>query len=170
MEKNRSQVYNFALDCVPILFHSQTTQFMKYLRDKGKEFLQFWWDHVGDQIPEDKRMTFAGINYDIEQIDKKTMLVTISLPTPKEDGDPYFLGLIARPEKRVLWVRLPTTEAYCLVRDDKCGQANLTSLGYITPNGIFRPRGIGLKATKQDFQRYLKNRLTQKKGNKENKK
>lgn len=163
MEKNRSLQYNFALDAIPILFHSQTGQFVKLLERDGMKFLNFWWNHVGDKLAEDKRVSSAGLSFDIETVDSKTKLVVISLPSPKEDMDPYFIGFIARPEKRVLWVKLPTSEGYALLRDDGVKDQNKTNFGYVTPNGLFRPRGVGLKPTKQDFKRYLKSKISEKK-------
>jgi hypothetical protein len=163
MNKNKSLQFNFGMEAIPVLFHSQTNQFMKYLEKDGVKFLNFWWNHVGDQLPEEKRLSSGGLTFEVEPIDKKTKLVIITLPTPKEDRDPYFLGLIARPERRVLWVHLPTTEAFALIRDDGVNEPHKTGFGYLTPNGIFRPRGVGLVATKADFKRYVKSKLAQKK-------
>jgi hypothetical protein len=163
MDNRKSLQYNFGLEAIPILFHSQTSQFLKYLDKDGIKFLQFWWNHVGDRMPEEKRVTPAGMTFEIEIIDKKTKLILISLPTPKEDRDPYFLGLVARPEKRILWVRWPTTEAFALIRDDGCREQHKTSFGYLTPHGMFRPRGIGLNPTKLDFKRIVKSKINKKK-------
>ncbi len=163
MEKKRSLQYNFALDAMPILFHSQTAQFVKLLERDGMKFLTFWWNHVGDRLPEEKRVSPAGLHFDIETLEKNTKLVIITLPTPKEDMDPYFIGFVARPEKRLLWVKLPTSEGYALLRDDGVKELDKTNFGYLTPNGLFRPKGIGLKATKQDFTRHIKKRISEKK-------
>lgn len=162
MDNKRSLQYNFAMEAMPIMFHSQTSQFMKYLEKDGLKFLQFWWNHVGDRMPEEKRVSPAGMTYEIEVIDNKTKLVVITLPTPKEDKDPYFLGFVARPERRFFWVRLPTTEGYVLIRDDGVNQPHKTSFGYLTPSGMFRPRGVGLNPTKQDFKRIVKSKMNNK--------
>ena len=163
MDKNKSIQYNFGMEAIPVLFHSQTNHFMKYLEKDGMKFLQFWWNHVGDRLPEEKRLTSAGMTYQIEQIDKKTKLVIISFPTPKENEDPYFLGLIAKPERRILWVRLPTSTAFGLVRDDQVKDQYKTNFGYLTPSGNFRPRVIGLNPTKKDFKRLVMKYITNKK-------
>jgi len=162
MDIKRSLQYNFAMEAMPILFHSQTSQFMKYLEKDGLKFLQFWWNHVGDRMPEEKRVSPAGMTFEIEVIDEKTKLVIITLPTPKEDRDAYFLGFVARPERRLLWVRLPTTQGYVLFRDDGVDQPHKTNFGYLTPNGLFRPRGVGLNPTKQDFKRIVKSKINEK--------
>ncbi len=163
MDKKKSLQNNFGLDAMPILFHGQTNQFVKLLERDGMKFLNFWWNHVGDQLPEEKRVSSAGLSFEIESIDKNTKLIIITLPTPKEDMDPYFLGFIARPERRVLWVRLPTSDGYALLRDDGVKEQHKTNMGFLTPHGQFRPRGVGLAPTKKDFKKYLKQRLSEKK-------
>jgi hypothetical protein len=163
MEKNKSLQYNFGMEALPVLFHSQTTQFMKYLEKDGVKFLQFWWNHVGDRLPEERRVTSAGLAYEVEKIDARTNLVIITLPTPREDREPYFLGFVAKPERRFVWIRIPTTTAFALIRDDGCKEQNKTSFGYLTPSGNFRPRGVGLNPTKQDFKRIVKSKISNKK-------
>lgn len=163
MDKRRSLQFNFGMEALPILFHSQTNQFMKYLEKDGVKFLQFWWNHVGDRMPEDKRVSPAGLAFEVEQLDAKRKLVTITLPTPKEDRDPYFLGFVAKPERRVLWVRLPTTLGFALVRDDEVKETHKTNFGFVTPHGLFRPRGVGLNPTKQDFKKLVKSKVSDKK-------
>ncbi|KAF0111784.1 MAG: hypothetical protein FD147_586 [Chloroflexi bacterium] len=159
MDKNKSLQYNFAFEAMPILFHSQTSGFMNHLEKDGIEFIKFWWNHVGDRMEESKRITPAGITFDVEQIDKNTRLVLITLPTPKEDGDAYFLALIARPEKRFAWVRLPNTAVYVLSRYDECQAKYQTAFGELSPRGLYRERGIGLNPTKLDFKRVVKAKL-----------
>ncbi len=119
MEKNKSLSWNFTFEAIPLLFHKSTDTFMRYLDKDGKNFLIFYWNYVGDMLSEEKRVSPAGLGYNIEQVDKNTKLVIITLPTPKEDGDPYFLALVARPERRFFFVRLPNTESYVLHRDDQ---------------------------------------------------
>ena len=72
MDKTKSHQWNFAFDAIPILFHSQTDSFMKYLEKDGIKFLQFWWDHVGDKMDEEKRVSSGGLTFETERIDKKT--------------------------------------------------------------------------------------------------
>lgn len=163
MEKNKSLPYNFAMEAIPVLFHSQTNNFMKYIEKDGMKFLQFWWNHVGDRLPEEKRITFAGVTFSIEQIDKKTKLVIITMPTPRENEEAYFIGLIAKPERRILWVRIPTATAFGLVRDDNCKEQYKTNFGYLTPSGNFRPRVMGLNPTKKDFKKLILKYISQKK-------
>ncbi len=163
MDKTKSQQWNFAFDALPILFHSQTDTFMKYLEKDGIKFLQFWWDHVGDKLEESKRTGSGGLAFETERIDSKTRLVIITLPSPRADGEAYFLGLVARPERRFSLVRFYTSDCYVLYRDDGVNQQHRTSLAFLTPQAHLRPRGIGLNPTKLDFKRIIKTRLEKKK-------
>lgn len=163
MDKKLSLQNNFGLDAMPILFHSTPMKFVELLEKDGLKFLNFWWNHVGDRLSEDKRVSSAGMTFEIEELDKKTKLVIIKLPTPKVDQDPYLLGFVAKPERRLLWVRLPNSLGFALIRDDEVREQNRTTFGYLTPNGHFRPLGVGLKPEKLDFKRQIKSRLAHKK-------
>lgn len=163
MEKNKSHQWNFVFDVMPALFHSQTDGFVKYIDRDGLKFLKFWWDHIGDRLPEEKRTSSAGLTFEKKQINPKTSLILITLPSPKEDGDVYFIGLIPRPERRFAMVRFYNSTMFVLLRKDSVDQPNRTSFGEVTPRGNYHERGIGLKPTKQDFERVILNRLEKKK-------
>ena len=163
MDNKKSHQWNFVFEVMPALFHSQTDGFMKYLNQDGIKFLKFWWDNMGDKLPEDKRVSAAGLSFDKEEIDAKNQLITITLPSPKEDGDVYFIGLIPKPERRFSFVRFYTSSMFVLIRSDKVDQPHRTSFGEVTPKGNYHERGIGLNPTKQDFKRIIKKRLERKK-------
>lgn len=155
MNKNKSLQYNYGFEAIPVLFHSQTTDFKNYLEKDGVGFLKFWWNHVADQLDETKQTSPEGISYELEQLDKKINLFLITLPTPKEDGDPFFIACIARPEKRFAWVRLPSTDVYVLSRYDGCSTPHKTAFGEVSPRGLYRDIGIGLNPTMADFKRIV---------------
>jgi hypothetical protein len=155
MNKNKSLQYNYGFEAIPVLFHSQTSDFKKHLEKDGVEFLKFWWNHVGDQMEETKRVSSEGISYEYEQYNKNINLFLITLPTPKEDGDPIFLACVARPERRFAWVRLPSTDFYVLSRYDGSNVQYKTALGEVSPRGFYRDIGIGLNPTRSDFKRIV---------------
>lgn len=163
MDKTKSQHYNFVFEALPSLFFSQTNEFIKYLDKDGAKFLKFWWDHVGDKMPEEKRVSSAGLTYEIEDIDEKNRLITVILPSPKNDQEAYFVGMIPKPERRFAMVRLHNSHMFVLRRDDHVNQPHRTSFGILTPNSIYRERGIGLNPTKQDFKRIVKSKVERKK-------
>ncbi|MBP9675153.1 MAG: hypothetical protein KBD67_00280 [Anaerolineaceae bacterium] len=163
MDNKKSHQWNFVFEALPALFHSQTDGFMKYIDTDGVKFLKFYWDHTGDKMPEEKRVSSPGLNYEKHTIDEKTQLVLITLPSPKEDGDAFFVGLIPKPERRFSIVRFYNSTMFVLLRKDDVDQPNRTSFGEVTPRGNYHERGVGLKPTKQDFIRIIKNRLEKKK-------
>jgi hypothetical protein len=163
MDKDKDLAYNYAFEAIPILFHSQTSGFIKYLEKDGVDFLKFWWNHVGDQTEESKRVSPSGLTYEVEQYNPKTQIVYITLPSPKEDGDPIFLACIARPERRFAWVRIPNTEVYVLSRYDGCKETYKTAFGFLSPRAIYRELGVGLNPTKADFKRIVKMKIEKKK-------
>jgi hypothetical protein len=163
MEKNRSLQCNYSFEALPILFHSQTSGFMKYLEKDGVNFLKFWWNHVGDQLEEGKRALPTGLTFEVDIHDERTKIIYITLPTPKEDGDGIFLAFVARPERRFAWVRIPNTEAYILSRYDDSKTLNKTAFGLLSPRAIYRQLGEGLSPNKADFKRIVKNKVEKKK-------
>jgi hypothetical protein len=94
MDKTKSQAYNFTFEAIPILFHSQTNDFMKHLEKDGIKFLRFWWDHVGDKMGESQRIPWRGLEFSVEEVDATTKLVWITLPKPVNDEEAY-LGALA---------------------------------------------------------------------------
>jgi len=60
-------------------------------------------------------------------------------------------------------VRFYNSTMFVLLRKDSVDQPNRTSFGEVTPRGNYHERGVGLKPTKQDFERVILNRLEKKK-------
>jgi len=147
MDKKKSQPFNFCYDVMPSLFHSQTDDFMTYLQRDGLKFLEFWWNHVGQQLPFEQLVPFSSVRYEIVERDPKSKIVFITLPPPKNDGEMFFLALIRNPEKRFAWVRLPSTRILALVKRSKDQYKSGTELGDLTPRAIFVKIGEGPAAT-----------------------
>ncbi len=162
MDKNKSQHYNFCYDAIPSMFHSQTKDFLKYLERDGIKFLQFWWDHVGQRLPFEKLIPFSNIAYEVLQVPPKTEVVFITLPPPQEDDEMYFLALVANPEKRFGWVRLPTTRILGLARRPTEKYPSGTELGDLTPRAIYVPLGEGPQPTLEAFKQTVLERIKRK--------
>jgi hypothetical protein len=143
MDKKKSQLFNFSHEVIPAMFHSQTNEFMKYLERDGTNFLKFWWDHVGSQLPVEKHSSFEGMDFKITPLDDKKKMTLITLPKPRDDGDVYFMGLISQPEKRFAWVKLPTQRALALLYRTDPKFPRGTELGDLTPRGLFVSLGAG---------------------------
>ena len=143
MDKKKSQHYNFTFEAIPALFHTQTNRFMEFIQKDGIDFLRFWWDYVAKELPDDKLVPFHGMDYEIIPVAPKLNVVIIKLPPPAEDGEAYFIGLIAAPEKHFAWVRMPNERVLVLVRTSSEKYASGTVLGDLTPRAIFVPIGEG---------------------------
>ena len=151
MDLKKSQQYNFCYEALPIMFHSQTQDFIKYLEKDGLAFLEFWWNHVGERLAGDLLIPFTGMAFETFPLNEKTKITIITLPKPKEEGEMYFLGLISNPEKRFAWVRLPSTRVLGLVKKSKSAFESGTELGDVTPRGIYKPIGEGPEPKKDAF-------------------
>ena len=161
MDEKRSQHYNFTYEAIPVMFHSQTSEFMKYIERDGVKFLRFWWDHVGGKLPVEKHVPFKGVSVEVKEIDKDTKVVFIELPRPTEDDESYFMALVARPERRFAWVRLPTNDAYCLVRRPFSEFPNGTEMISLTPRGNRVPVSSGMEPRFEDFKQEVMRMLTE---------
>jgi hypothetical protein len=151
MNPQKTQHFNYAFEAIPFLFHRETDQFFKILERDGKKFLKFWWDHVGARLPDEQLSSFTGFNFKTEkELPRKTTIVWITLPPPQNPGEAYFLALVGRPEKRIFFVRLPTTEIYVLAKSD-VPDSEETVLGQLTPRARFIPRGAGPKPEMKAF-------------------
>jgi len=155
MDKKKSQHYNFCYDAVPALFHTQTKDFMKYIDRDGIKFLEFWWKHIGDQLPEEKLVSFANTAFEIADLNMKppTRIVFITLPPPQENGEMYFLALIRKPERKFGWLRLPSTRILALAKQSKDQVDSGTLLGDLTPRAIFVSQGEGPVPSFGEFKR-----------------
>jgi hypothetical protein len=137
MDKNKSQAFNFAYEVVPVMFHTQTTDFITYLKKDGLQFLQFWWEYIADKVNEGQERSFEGMDYTIIQPDKNNTLVIISLPKTQEEGEVIYLLLHAKPERRFAWVKLPNTRVIALINKEAPENPEGTELGDITPRGAY---------------------------------
>lgn len=151
VDRRKSQRYNFEYEAIPTMFHSQSMDFVHHLGRDGLKFLRFWWEYVGDRLPEEMRSSFSGMDYKIIKVDEQTPLVILTLPEPKEDGEAYFMALIGRPERRFAWVRLPTARVIALLRRSGEEFIKGTEIGDITVRGHFVSLGAGPSPNADSF-------------------
>jgi hypothetical protein len=157
MDRKRSQQFNYCYEALPIMFHSQTKDFLKYLEKDGLAFLEFWWNHVGERLPFDKLTPFTGMAFESFPMSETTKITILTLPKPKEEGEMYYMGLISNPEKRFAWVRLPSTRVVGLVKKSKETYESGTELGDVTPRAIYVSIGEGPEPTKEAFKQAIIN-------------
>jgi hypothetical protein len=137
MDVKKSQAINFAFEVVPVMFHSQTTDFITYLKRDGLQFLEFWWNYIGNQLEDGQQCSFEGMDYKLVDLDGHNTMIIITLPPPHDEGEAHYLLLVAKPEKRFAWVRLPSTRALALINKPTPEDPQATELGEITPRGLY---------------------------------
>ena len=94
--------------------------------------------------------SFEGASYKIIPINEKKKVVILTLPPPVDFCEMYYIGLIAQPEKRFAWVKLPTQRAIGLFQRPKPDFPRGTEIGDLTPRGIFEHnRGGVIKKVKR---------------------
>jgi len=101
MDKKRSQHFNYTFESLPTIFHSQTKNFFTYLEKDGMKFLEFWWDHMGVRLGQEESDPFEDISYEIKDIpEKKSRMVLLKLPEPKNFYECYFMAFLEEPQKK----------------------------------------------------------------------
>ena len=144
MDKTRSQHYNFTHEAMPIMFHSQTKEFITYLEKDGEKFLKFWWDHVGERLDNSKLVPFSGTTFEIRDVpERKSKIYILKLPRPKEYQEFYMMAFVKLPDKRFQVMKLPTTRVFALERIQKNPSQTGTRLVEITPRGRLIEIGDG---------------------------
>lgn len=122
MDQNKTQHYNYTHETIPIMWHNQNQDFLKYLDKDGVKFLRFWWKHLidnlGVKIPSDPE----GLGYQIKEYSdndgKPIKMVLLSLPDPTMVGEVFYMALVKQPKKNTIFdmflTRLPTTRVFAL--------------------------------------------------------
>jgi hypothetical protein len=87
----------FTNQVLPSLFHIEAPQFLKLLAQDGNKFLRFYWSEAAKKLPLEQRTDPFGLQYDIRQMLKHTIVILISLPHPQLPGDAFYAALIYRP-------------------------------------------------------------------------
>lgn len=160
MDKTKSQQYNFAFEALPTLYHGQTDEFIKYIAKDGLKFIKFWWDHVGEQFDEAKRISSEGLRLKVIDVGKKNHLIHVTLPVPVDPKDPYLVCMSGSAERRFFLVRLPTTRYFALELGENFSKKE-TSYYEVTPRLRKIPMGEGSEASADEFIKLIR-KLTKK--------
>jgi hypothetical protein len=139
MDSKKSQAINFAFEVIPLMFHSQTTDFIKYIKQDGLKFLEFWWDYIGERLEGGQECSFEGMDYKFVDLDGKNTMIILTMPQPHDPGEAHYLVLVAKPERHFGWVRLPSTRVVALINKPTEEDPQGTELGDITPRGRYVP-------------------------------
>ncbi len=155
MDKKDSQHHNYTFESLPTIFHSQTKDFFNYLERDGIKFLKFWWTHMGVRLGLDEDDPFEDVSFKVKEIpEKKSRVVLLTLPTPKNYHEAYFMILIEEPIKRFP-VRLPNTRVFILEYVPTADSETGTSYGEITRSARYVRYGDGTVPELDTFYRFV---------------
>lgn len=123
MDIRRSQHFNYTHETIPIVFHKQTDDFMKYIDKDGNSFLRFWWKHLSDNMGLRILSSSEGLGFQVKEIlnkkNEKVKIIVLSLPKPETPGEVFYMALVKQPETltklaRFFLMRLPNTRVFAL--------------------------------------------------------
>jgi hypothetical protein len=167
MDKTKRQHFNYTHEALPMVFHHQTSGFMKYLENDGIKFLEFWWNHVGKQLDDSLLSSFKGAAYEIHDLpEKKSKVFLVKLPPVEEFGEIHMMAFVKLPEKRIPMVQWPSTRIIALEHVEMKYSETGTLLAEITPRARFIPIGPGPKPVMSGFYTAVLNYIWKPKGNK----
>jgi hypothetical protein len=164
MPLKANQHQNFAFEVLPLLFHSQTRQFLDLLKRDGVKFLNFWWDRAGVNLDESMRVSSEGMDFEIKKINDGREIVLVKLPHPKEAPEAYYMALVEKPKKRSLLPWRNNCKVFALSRAadlDSTGAQN-TTLVELTRTARYVTVGKGPKPTLKDFYKTVSGIVTRK--------
>jgi len=122
VDHKKSQHYNYTHETIPIVWHKQTEDFLKYLDKDGIKFLKFWWKHLVDNMGIKIISDPEGLGFQLKELadkeGKSVKIVLLTLPKPTIVGEVYYMVLGKFPKKisffDMFLVRLPTTRILAL--------------------------------------------------------
>lgn len=122
MDNKKSQHYNYTHETLPIMWHNQNQEFLKYIDKDGVKFLRFWWKHLVDNLGVTLVSDPEGLGFQIKEVNDKSgkavNLVLISLPTPVNIGEAHYLLLAKFPKKITIFdmflIHPPSTRVLAL--------------------------------------------------------
>jgi hypothetical protein len=122
VDNRKSQHYNYTHETIPLLWHNQNDDFMKYLDKDGTVFLRFWWKHLADNLGITILSDSSGLSYQLKELTdkegKSIKVVILTLPKPENVGEVFYMVLAKFPKQRTIFdvfmARIPTTRVLAL--------------------------------------------------------
>lgn len=150
MNPLRHHHYLFAHRLIPTLFFQDTLQFVSLLQRDGLRFLEFWWRRVGEDVPQEERLSADGLGYTIREVAHGWVAVVIMMPLPQGMTEAYFVGLFFRPEGETLIPRVFTLEKTMSYLPTTT-ETPMTVLCEWTATGAHRNTGKGMAPELETF-------------------
>lgn len=123
MNIKRSQHYNYTHETIPMVWHKNADDFIKYLDKDGTIFLRFWWKHLEENLGVKILSSSEGLGYQIKEARTKNndpvRVVLLTLPAPQANGEVFYMALVKYPDRhnflaRFFLMKLPVTRLLSL--------------------------------------------------------
>jgi len=151
LKSKNSQHYQFVYQAVPLLFHHSRTDFMSLLEQDGMKFLQFWWDHAGEEIDEVGARSMGGMAYEFREFKPGERLILLTLPPPRMAPEAFFMALIPPPPQKSYFPWKNLSNVYVLqYLGNKEGQIS-TRISAVTPRAIIRDMEVSATPDLESF-------------------
>jgi len=103
-ELSTTQSTVFVNQALTEMYMATPESFNQYLERDGTRFLRFYWEKAGEKLPPEKKTDAFGLNYEVRRPRRFTTVYLIKLPKPRVPGESYYVALVYRPLRRVLFV------------------------------------------------------------------
>jgi hypothetical protein len=127
MDQKKTQHYNYTHETIPIMWHNQTDDFLKYAGKDGVKFLRFWWKHLSDNMGITLVSSSEGLGITMKEFSdangKSVNVILLSMPEPTVVGEVYYMLLSRVPKKRTFlnafMAHIPNTRVLALQHEGK---------------------------------------------------
>ncbi|HMN13833.1 MAG TPA: hypothetical protein PKD55_16085 [Bellilinea sp.] len=163
MDKTKSQSYNFGHEALPILFHTETKQFVKFMMEDPNRFLKFWWDHIGERLEDNKLVPFTNLDSEVKEVpERKSKIIWVRFPSPRDYQEFFMMAFVQKPEFNMI-VRWPSTRAFALVKVPISESPTGTFIYELTPRARAVPVKPGPQVSKEAFLQTVRSLVWKKK-------
>lgn len=105
----------FAEHAIASMFHASPEQFLKLIDKEGNLFLRFYWSEAAKKLGIQGANPPFGLNYQIREPNQTIKVIMINLPEPTVDGEAYFIALVYRPMRVMMFSLLQDKTAVFLL-------------------------------------------------------
>lgn len=141
----------FASRAIAVLFHRSPRQFLDLLEKDGNLFLRFYWGEAAKRFGIKAPNPPFGLNYVIKDPTPAMKIVLISLPAPEERGDPYFVALVYRPLRVMMFSIIQDKTAVFLLERTQKEEPDIPRISRITRRFVHEETGVGSAPKRDEF-------------------
>ena len=77
-----------------VIFSDAIENFIAAMHQEGRDVVSSIWDSFAEKLPEEEIISSEEIDVFVDDLDKGVTLTTIKLPTPIQQNETYYIGLV----------------------------------------------------------------------------